>query len=329
MNNSKNVNVFFASDERYLPYLSVALVSLSEHASDEYIYNIKILSEGFSDESLDATRAVLKENIKVEAFDVSEKIESVKAHLELRLRDYYSVSIYYRMFIPSMFPELERAVYLDSDIVLLDDVARLYFTDIGKSLVGAVTDESVVGVPVFCDYVKRQIGIGSAEEYFNSGVLLMNLSEMREAAVEKTFLYLLRTYNFNTVAPDQDYLNLLCRGKVYYFDGGWNKHAIPGSTIPEGELHLLHFNMFNKPWHYYDVPYESEFWRFAEKSPFAKELLDGRCAYTNTQRNADADGARKLVLLAEQIYETGISMSEICESIAAKARLVASLRGNV
>ena len=308
---SKTVHVFFASDERYLPYLSVALTSLSAHAADEYIYDIKILSEDFSNAALEATRDALKDNIKISVYDIKERLSHVKGHLRLRLRDYYSESIYYRMFIPSMFEDLKRAVYLDSDIVLLDDVAKLYFTDIGDKLLGAVTDESVIGVSVFCDYVKRQIGVEDPSEYFNSGVLLMNLDGMREAGIEKTFLDLLRTHNFNTVAPDQDYLNLLCRGRVHYLSSGWNKHAIPGTDIASEQLHLIHFNMFNKPWHYDGVPYEEVFWRFAKMSSYAELIEKGKAAYTEDERRRDAEGAEGLLLMARQIYESGDSMNEI------------------
>jgi lipopolysaccharide biosynthesis glycosyltransferase len=209
MKRKNEVNVFFASDERYLSYLAVAIKSLSDTAQGDYIYNVNVLSEGFGEKELSDLMPLLSEKVKVKVHDVKKKIGALREHLEFRLRDYYSVSIYYRMFIPSMFPELDRAVYLDCDLVLCDDVAKLYFTELDDNLVGAVTDESVITVPVFCDYVKRHIGLESEHGYFNSGVLLMNLDLMRCTGIENMFIRLLRKYNFNTVAPDQDYLNFL------------------------------------------------------------------------------------------------------------------------
>lgn len=311
-NENKKVNVFFASDERYLPYLAVAIYSLSEHASEEYDYDIKILSEGFSADSFVDLRKVIKPNVKITVFDVRQKISDVRAQLKIRLRDYYSESIYYRMFIPSMFEDIDRAVYLDSDIVLLDDVAKLYFSDLGDNLLGAVTDESVITVPIFCDYVKRQIGLDSADEYFNSGVLLMNLAGMRDEKVEQTFVKLLRKYNFNTVAPDQDYLNFLCRGRVCYLSAGWNKHAIEGreTCVPREDLHLLHYNMFNKPWHYDNVPFGDEFWNLAQRTPFAEVISEGKRSYTDEQRAGDLAAAGILLNTAKEIYESGDSMNE-------------------
>ena len=195
----------------------------------------------------------------------------------MRLRDYYSDSIYYRIFIPKMFPRLKKAVYLDADIILNDDVANLYNTDLGDDLLGAVTDESVVGIPIFCDYVKKQIGLADERDYFNSGVLVMNLAAMRDERLEEKFVHLLKTYNFDTVAPDQDYLNLICRGRVHYLEGGWNKHPIAENKLKRSELHLMHFNMFNKPWHYYGVQNEDLFWESARHTPFFKNRRPSVC----------------------------------------------------
>ena len=314
MKRNNEVNVFFASDERYLPYLAVAIKSLSDNAREGYIYNVNVLSEGFGKEALAPLLPKLSQKVKVKVHDVRKKIGALRDQLEFRLRDYYSVSIYYRMFIPSMFPELERAVYLDCDLVLCDDVAKLYFTELGDNLVGAVTDESVITVPIFCDYVKRHIGVAHEREYFNSGVLLMNLDLMRRMGIENTFVRLLRKYNFNTVAPDQDYLNFLCRGRVKYLAPGWNKHAIAGRDIPDSELHVMHYNMFNKPWRYDGVPRGDKFWQVARTTPFIDGILEGYKSYGDAERERDAEGGRRLLLTAKDIYERGESMYEIAES---------------
>ena len=306
MKNTKEI--FFASDTNYLPYLSCAISSLSEHASGSEHYNIHILTTDFSAEALSETKKLIGSNITVTVHDLSEKIASIKAELAVRLRDYYSDSIYYRIFIPNMFPKLEKAVYLDADIILNDDVANLYDIDLGDNLIGAVTDESVVGIPVFCDYVKRQIGLERASDYFNSGVLLMNLDAMREIGLEEKFVYLLKTFNFDTVAPDQDYLNLLCHGRVHYLDRGWNKHPIAGNEIAREDLHLMHYNMFNKPWHYYGVENEDLFWNTAKRTPFAAQLAVARRSYTDKERNADLEGAKRLLLSAQRIAEGSVFM---------------------
>ena len=300
--NEKNtVNVFFASDRNYLPYLSVAIQSLSAHASEKYFYDVRILSEDLTKESLFGAAGEIKPNVKISVFSVADKISHIKEELALRLRDYYSDAIYYRIFIAEMFPKLKRAVYLDSDIVLNEDVAKLYFTAIGDNIIGAVTDESVMSVDVFREYVKKHVKMKRAEDYFNSGVLVMNLEKMREEKIKDQFINLLCKYNFKTVAPDQDYLNFLCRGKIHYLERGWNKHAIAENEIPREELYLMHFNMFNKPWKYGGVQNEDLFWKYAEKTCFVKVLLESKNGYDAKKQKKDSDAALKLLLTAKKI----------------------------
>ena len=295
------VNVFFASDRNYLPYLAVALASLSKHASEEKIYNVRILSEDLTSESLHGVIRGLKPNVKIKVFSVADKISGIKKELALRLRDYYSDAIYYRIFIAEMFPKLDRAVYLDSDIVLNTDVEKLYNTQIGDNLLGAVTDESVMSAEPFREYVKNHVRMKHAEDYFNSGVLVMNLAKMREEGIKDQFIKLLCKYNFKTVAPDQDYLNFLCRGKIHYLDRGWNKHAIAENEIDRSELYLMHYNMFNKPWKYDGVQNEDLFWEFAKSTSFEELLKSHKAGYDEKKQKKDFDAATKLLATAESI----------------------------
>ncbi len=300
--NNDAVNVFFASDDKYIPYLEVSLASLFENCDKDTEYDVHILTSGISRGGVREVKRTVGKNIKIIVDDVTEYIEPVKAALGVRLRDYYSESIYYRLFIASMYPELHRAVYLDSDIVLLDDVARLHDVNLEGNVLGVVTDESVITTPVFCDYVKAYIGMKDEREYFNSGVLVMDLDKFREMRLLDKFLYLLREFNFPTVAPDQDYLNFLTYGNVRFLSEGWNKHAIVGRDIDRAELHLVHFNMFNKPWHYEGVPYEELFWHFAEKTPALAELRAARDGYTDELRARDLEAGGKLLASAGEIY---------------------------
>lgn len=303
MMNKERIPIFFASDENYLPYLAVAVKSISDHSSDEYIYDVKILTDGFSDAALDALRAMELRNMELSVVDVNEAIAKNRKLLRLRLRDYYSEAIYYRLYIASLFPRLTRALYIDCDVVLVDDIAKLYFSDIGNNILGAVSDESIPEIPAFAAYVKHWIG-KEAEDYVNSGVLVMNLTEFRRCRILEKFSKLVEDYNFETVAPDQDYLNFLCHGRIKYLDIGWNKQPTAENRLPVSRLHLIHYNFHNKPWHFEGVAYEEEFWRVADTTPFADALHRGLCEYTDEERAADALGGVKLVESADQLSHT-------------------------
>ena len=170
-----------------------------------------------------------EDNFIIEFVNVNEKIEHIADDLSLRLRDYYSNSIYYRLFIASLFPDLDKALYLDADITVVDDISKLYCEELGDNLLGAITDDVVYTNDTFCKYANVALGI-DAKDYFNSGILVMNLKGFRKEKIEEKFLHILSKYNFNVIAPDQDYLNCISKNKVKYLELGCDR--IGASKLP-------------------------------------------------------------------------------------------------
>ena len=308
-----HIPIFLASDDNYIPYLGVTLRSIADSSSPSYVYDIKILSSGLTPENVALLESMDLPNLTLEIVDVCRKMDGIGKLLRLRLRDYYSESIYYRMFIPSMFPELDKAIYIDCDTVLVSDISEMYFSSLGKNLLAAVVDETVTPIPVFRDYVREWVGV-SADKYFNSGVLVMNLAEMRSCGIERTFARLVSLYNFDTVAPDQDYLNFLCRDRVLYLHRGWNKQPSGDESFPEGKLRLIHYNMFKKPWRYENVQYESYFWQTAKRTPFYDRIKRGFDEYTDEKRRTDEEGTLKLLAAAERLAATAGGFSRLGEA---------------
>ncbi len=208
-NNSKVIPIFFAVDDGYIPFLAVSLESMLENASKDYYYVIKVLYTNISDENKEKILKYESENAKIEFVDLNYYLEELEH--KLYTRDYYTKTTYYRLMIPNLYPQYDKILYLDSDITVLGDVSELYNTELDDNLVGAVPDGSVRIIKEFSEYVERVVGMADYKNYFNAGVLLMNLKEMRKFDFQTKFLYLLENVKFS-VAQDQDYLNRIrCR----------------------------------------------------------------------------------------------------------------------
>ena len=308
----KEIPIFFSTDDNYVPFLTVALHSIVENASKEYDYKIIILNSELKEESVKQILAFENENFKVEFADVNKKIKDVAKNMTLGLRDYYSNSIYYRIFIPSLFPDYDKALYLDADIVVIDDISKLYFEELGDNLLGAITDDVVNGNDSFKKYSETVLGI-KPTQYFNSGILVMNLKELRKFEIENKFVHLIGTYNFDTIAPDQDYLNYLCRGKVKYIHKGWDKMPMEDNDFSDDDLHLIHYNMFRKPWHYSEVPYEDFFWNYAKKSSYYDNLLEMKATYSDEQKRKDDLARIDLVKRSERIMDSKATFANVLD----------------
>lgn len=288
------VPIFFATDDSYAPFAAVAIKSLSDNASRKYRYKIHILFTDLSADNRKKIGMLETENMKIEFFDVKEKMK--KSGGNFHLRDYYSFATYYRFFIPEMFPQYKKGIYLDSDIAVLGDISELYNIKLSDNLVAAVSDEIVADMDAFGEYVEKVIGT-PREKYFNAGVLLMNLEKLREVDIELKLKKLMQLYRF-PVAQDQDYLNVLCADKVVYLDKSWNKTAYPESP-KNAKPNIAHYKMNYKPWHYDGVGYEEYFWEYAKKTqPYKEQIINIKNSYTEADRENDAHAGESLQELA-------------------------------
>ena len=137
------IPIFFSCDDNYLPFLAVAIRSLIENASDDFYYSIHILNNGFQNkQSLSHILAMERENVSIRPVDVTSVIAPIAARLNLR--DYYTASIYFRLFIASMFPQYHKAIYLDADIAVNGDISELYNVPLGQRILGVIPDDIVI-----------------------------------------------------------------------------------------------------------------------------------------------------------------------------------------
>lgn len=287
----KNIPIFFSCDDNYVPFLGVAITSLICNTSEKNNYSIYVLHSGLKNENMKRIKALETQNASIEFVDVSDKLEVYGR--KLNLRDYYTVAIYFRLFIPNMFPQLDKAIYLDADMVILEDVAKLYDIDLHDNLLGGVSDAIIASRKEFRDYAELGCGIYPYTRYFNSGMMLMNLDAMREFDLEGKFEFLFNTYGFETVCPDQDYLNVICKDRVLYLDEGWDKMAIDGNY--KGRPMIVHYNNFAKPWQQNGINYSGYFWQYAMISPFCKEIVGIRRSFTADKLKEQEMGGMELV----------------------------------
>lgn len=309
---TNEIPVFFAADDGYAPFLSVAINSLVKNASENRSYRIIVLHEDMNEENRSKISALEKENVKIDFIPMKKGLETVTDRMSNRLRcDYFTLTIYFRLFIPAMFPEYDKAVYIDSDVVLNSDIAELYDTNIGDNYIAACPDFSIQEIQPLVNYVENAVGVKRIE-YINSGVLLMNLKALREKSFDSHFLSLLNTYHFDSIAPDQDYINAMCNGKILYLPELWD--AMPNDNKPELESpKLIHYNLFSKPWCYDNIQYEQYFWKYAEDSGYKEKIKDFKATYSDEQKKSDSDCLNTLIGKGNEIPLKAVTFKKLFE----------------
>ena len=290
----KNIPIFFACDDNFVKFTTVSLFSIKENASKENHYTVYVLHTGITSAMMEKLYELQDENFTVIFRDVTDYLYSISD--KLPIRDYYSKTTYYRVFIAEMYPEYDKAIYIDSDTVVQGDISELYDTDIGDCYVGACHEQAMVQVDEFGTYVERVIGI-DRNNFFNAGLLLINCVEFREHMVLDKFVHYLKQYTF-VVTQDEDYLNLICKDRVFWLDQRWNTEVFGEIPYPAEEAKMIHYIMVNKPWHYADCRFGDIFWKYTEKTSVYGEIKQILDSYPEEKKQRDALSAENLVKLA-------------------------------
>ena len=286
----KTIPIFFTTDDNYVPFLDVAISSLIKNASRAYDYRITVLNTGLDEENVKLVKKNEKPGFEIDFVDISSEVEGIKS----RFKNVYHFSVvtYYRLFIASLFPEYDKIIYLDCDLVVTGDVSRLYEMEMSENILAAVPDQFVCITDEFKRYTLEAIGV-EPEKYINAGVLLMNLREYRREKIEEKFISLITENDFDLVDPDQAYLNYLCYGRIKFLENGWNKVPLP--TPAEGEKNIVHYALYKKPWQYDEVIDGEYFWEYARQSPFYGEILNRKENFKETEMKANEVMAKDIV----------------------------------
>ena len=288
------IPVFFATDNNYAPFVAITLESILENCSKDYFYHFHVLTTDLDKAYEEKLKSYESEDVKIEFISLRETLTKIK--VKFHLRDYYSIETYYRFFIANMYPQYDKVLYMDCDIVVLGDIAELYNNDITNLYLAASQEEVMAEVKVFGDYVENALDVPVAE-YFNAGIMVMNLAEFRKDNIEKKFFEMINRFRFR-VTQDEDYLNVLCKGKTKILDLGWNKTAFKNDKFDDKNLKLIHYKINWKPWKNRNVLYEEYFWNYAKKTEFYDLIRQKLEDYTDAQRERDEVAYQNLVQMA-------------------------------
>lgn len=287
--NHDAIPVVFAGDDNYAPQLNVSVLSLAENSTPTTFYDVVIFSADLCDERFARIKESVADypNISVRLFNVSSLIRRYK----LRANAHISVETYYRFLIQDVLSCYDKVLYLDSDMVILDDVAKLYATDLGGKAIGAMHDVDFLGNLNIkggnrVDYAKDTLGMDDPYNYFQAGVLLLNNKRLRELYSVKDWLTFAEQpllYN------DQDVLNMRLEHEVLYLDPHWNvlmdggriKAALrfaPADLFDEylatrSNPRIIHYAGGLKPWNDPTCDFARYWWKYARCTTFYEESL--------------------------------------------------------
>lgn len=280
-----NVPIFLATNAFYAKFTAAALQSIAEHVSSDHNYDIIVLHNNLPKADMARLRFVTSErkNISLRFVNPEPLFDSYALYESNTL----TKETYYRLIIPETFPAYDKVLYLDSDLVVLDDPAKLWGIDIGENFLGGVVDICHAGdINGFDENIAQyysSLGLESFS-YINAGVLIMNTAALRRQFTAKYLLDFAQQGNFRF--QDQDLLNLLCENKIFPLGFEWNYFADPEDSYrgysrtfapkplfdaymrEKENFRILHFAGNEKPWLYPESEFAPYFWKYFRKTPY-------------------------------------------------------------
>ncbi len=298
MNDPIEIPVVFTMDDNYAPMGGAAIKSVILHSNRKKRYRIYVLHRGVQIETLRKLENLGEEHIPVECINLKEKrVECIQGFRHI----FFPVESTDRLLIAELFKQYEKIVYLDCDVIVKVDIAKVFQADLEGYLLGAV---HTCAIPSTIKHNQEVLGFTDA---FKSGALLINTALMcREKVRERCFQLLEEDMQRKAPKytwPDQDVLNIVCKGMVRYFGEEWNfitgplnPYASPESTLPSELLRehldiakkrkIIHYTGEMRPWIYPDVPMGDDFWTVARQTDFYDDLVTKlRTAMTKRREN--------------------------------------------
>jgi len=280
--NKKNIPIVFATDDNYALYLYVEIFSLIKHSNRNRIYDIFVFMTRLSKTNVNLLEGLSVENVNVKCIDISEYVEGMELHGSLHI----SVETMYRFFIPLVLKEYEKIIYLDTDMILLHDIADFYDSDISGFAIGAMLD-----VP--CSRLEehyKKLGGYDCRRTFNAGVLLINNHEFEKQNVRQKGLELLweddKRKDRRMLYTDQDALNSVLYNNFKILNPKWNfqgQYLWRTDAVFEEyrdrymetseKPFILHYAGDKKPWSYPELPKADIFWKLAAETDVYQQIV--------------------------------------------------------
>lgn len=288
------VSIAAATDRTYLPHIGALIASTLSNADHHQFIDFMVLEnkltvhEKYSLIHLEK----LHPHCKISFIDMSQKFSYLKINL------HFTKASLYRLMLPDILVNRDKVLYLDSDMIILDNIGELFKISFDGKMAAVTRD---FFMQAFCAIqVKSQFDTGNqpaneylanylslsdkSGDYFQSGILLLDLKKLREIPIFPKAIQDVFTTKF--WFADQDVLNKHLLGKVKFIDNAWNvmvfdewhqSHLTPDNQNRYDNAQqfpkIIHFAGRDKPWKNSNHPLGHYYWYYLRTTPWYERIL--------------------------------------------------------
>lgn len=278
------INIVFASDNNYAQHAAVAMVSILMNTSMSQRIAFFLLDDNIAE----SVRKKMEATISPWGASLTFIKVDVTSFKDLFVSGQLSRTAYFRLEMAKWLPDtVTKAVYLDCDLLVRDDIVKLWNIDLQGKPLAAVPDYGIMASSKDWSRKQETLQIHPDDMYFNSGVLVIDIQQWREQKYGEQVETLAKTHDYQH--HDQDALNYLFMRNWQVLPLRWNvippiwnmfwkvllrKRFRISALAARRDIAILHYAGGYKPWEYKEyAAFNHDYYKCLAKSAFSRESM--------------------------------------------------------
>mgnify|MGYP002624226221 CR=1 FL=1 len=232
-----NLNIAYGVDDNYARYMLVSMCSFCENNGSRL--NFHIITDEISAENYQNLVCISRKyKVAIDIYCI--KTEGIE--LPIVTKD-ITIGTYFRIFLPDLLDNIGQIVYIDADVICVNNIMELQKVDLKDKLIAGVTDVAVM------QKRKHLLGLEGQEAYINAGFIIIDVNQWKRINMLEKIAKTLAEYGERIRFEDQDLINIILRGKIKYMPIEYNWLNMRSDKVREAKI--LHFAAQPKPWSKY------------------------------------------------------------------------------
>ena len=256
--------IVFTIDAKYIEPYVVAIESFTKF-HDPKKYEIGLVYSNISEQDIIKIKKYM--NNKNISFQIKKIEDNFK---DIQVSYHFNSVIFYRLSLAKIFCDYEKLLYLDSDILFMDNIDELFNIDLENKILAAIPKHNYFMIP---EYIKNK-----TTKYFASGLLLINTKKFIDYKIYEKCLNFLKNEKYEM--PDQDALNASIDDSKwieldlkYGIETSFLENNIPELNKKIESAKIIQFSGSSKPWHFRNKhPYKNLYWQYLRMTPYKRYI---------------------------------------------------------
>lgn len=301
------IPIVLSTDENYAPYCATTITSILANSKKGDKLNFYILNTNLSSETKNKFKELKKiKNCSIDFLTINEN------HFNnCPISHHFSIETYFRFKLTSLFPNIDKLIYLDCDMVVLKDVADIFNINIEDYYAGMVTDTVIKhNLNTEC----ARLGLSSNSYYFNAGLMVVNLKKWRNERIEEKFFKWVKKNRKKIKYVDQDVLNVVLNGFIKKLPEKYNVQLTYYKRRKKllnliNDIYIVHYCGPEKPWSKKEMYLSEYFWKYAKLNPFYNQIREKFALHYSEMQESEIEFIKKLIKREQpkKILEIGIA----------------------